>query len=190
MPALRARHRMMEQANDAVSRSVGPMSARPAIGPVRNLVVNVRPWARGRRNHSWKKTMVDCDPLDSTRQPPPILWTLGLLHGELRRLHGLALHDYLVLGALAEAGGRPVPVARLTAFLQESGHRMSALLKSLQAAGLIERDRRDGDRRTVEVTLTDAGRARFTDAEKTARAVLGRRLVRGRVATRRSPAPG
>lgn len=121
--------------------------------------------------------MIDCDPSDTTRRPPPILWGLGLLHGELRALHGLALHDYLILGALAEAKGRPVPVAQLTAFLQESGNRMSSLLKRLQAAGLIERDRRDGDRRTVEVTLTDAGRARFANAERTAHARLRQHLV-------------
>ncbi|MEU9449473.1 MarR family transcriptional regulator [Streptomyces sp. NPDC048277] len=89
----------------------------------------------------------------------------------------MSLHDHLVLGALAEARGRPVPVARLTEFLRESGNRMSALLKRLQAAGLIERERRAGDRRTVEVTLTDAGRARFADAERTAHARLRRHLV-------------
>ncbi|GGN17095.1 winged helix DNA-binding protein [Streptomyces fuscichromogenes] len=132
--------------------------------------------------------MIDRGPSDTTRQqPPPVLRTLGLLHGELRAQHGLSLHDYLVLGALAEAeaeaetGGGPVPapmpVARLTAILREPGNRMSFLLKGLQAAGLVERDRRAADRRTVEVTLTDAGRARFTGAESTARALLRRHLV-------------
>ncbi|MGW3815359.1 MarR family winged helix-turn-helix transcriptional regulator [Streptomyces sp. NPDC005046] len=122
--------------------------------------------------------MIDLDdPSGTARQPSPILWSLGLLHGELRTRHGLSLHDYLILGVLAEAAGRPVRVARLTAFLRESGTRMSSLLKSLQAAGLIERARRDGDRRTVEVTLTDAGRVRFADAERTAHAQLRGRLV-------------
>ncbi|GAA5028813.1 helix-turn-helix domain-containing protein [Streptomyces siamensis] len=134
--------------------------------------------------------MADRDPSDIAPQPPPILWVLGLLHGELRTVHGLALHDYLILGALAAAEGRPVPVARLTAFLGESGHRMSSLLKGLQAAGLIERERRDGDRRTVEVTLTDAGQTRFTDAEKTAQALLRPHLAPGRIAAQRSPARG
>ncbi|RPE46010.1 DNA-binding MarR family transcriptional regulator [Streptomyces sp. Ag109_O5-1] len=120
--------------------------------------------------------MTDRDPANTTRQPPSILWSLCLLHGELRAAHGLSLHDCIILGALAEAGGLPVPVTRLTAFLQESGTRMSALLKSLQAAGLIDRNRRDGDRRTVEVTLTETGRARLADAEKTAHVRLRRRL--------------
>ncbi|MFG3021168.1 MarR family winged helix-turn-helix transcriptional regulator [Streptomyces sp. NPDC048254] len=124
--------------------------------------------------------MSDSDPSDTTRRRlPTILLTLGHLHGELRALHGLSLHGYLVLGAVAEAEGRPVPVARLTAFLRESGSRMTSLLKGLQAAGLIERNRRDGDRRTVEVALTDAGHARFADAERTAQALLRRHLGPG-----------
>ncbi|MEV7324388.1 MarR family winged helix-turn-helix transcriptional regulator [Streptomyces sp. NPDC093970] len=122
--------------------------------------------------------MNDTDPSDGTRRrPSPILPALGHLHGELRAVHGLSLHGYLVLGAVAEAGDGPVPVARLTAFLQESGTRMTYVLKDLQAAGLVDRRRRAGDRRTVEVTLTDAGRARYADAERTARALLDRHLV-------------
>ncbi|MFJ8156640.1 MarR family winged helix-turn-helix transcriptional regulator [Streptomyces sp. NPDC094468] len=113
--------------------------------------------------------------------PSPILPVLGRLHGELRVRHGLTLLGYLVLGALAEAaaGEAPVSVARLTALLGESGTRMSALLGDLQRAGLVERERRAGDRRTVEVTLTDAGRARFAEAERTAQALLGRHPAHG-----------
>jgi hypothetical protein len=86
--------------------------------------------------------MIDCDPSDTTRRPPLILWSLGLLHGELRALHGLALHDYLILGALTEAKGRPVPLAQLTAFLQESGNRMSSfLLPQAPAGGRSDRTR-------------------------------------------------
>ncbi|MEU2771730.1 MarR family winged helix-turn-helix transcriptional regulator [Streptomyces sp. NPDC007162] len=120
--------------------------------------------------------MTDHVPADTPGQAPPVLWSLGLLHGESRAAHGLSLHDCLILGALAGAGSRPVPVTRLTAFLQESGTRMSSLLKSLQAAGLIERNRRSDDRRTVEVELTEAGRTRFADAERTARMRLARQL--------------
>ncbi|MFJ8009436.1 MarR family transcriptional regulator [Streptomyces fagopyri] len=113
------------------------------------------------------------------RQSPGILWTLGLLHGALRARHGLSLHGYLILGALAETAGGSAPVTELTAFLGESGDRMSYLLRGMQASGLIERDRRDRDRRTVQVTLTDAGRGTFADAERTAQAIVRRDLVPG-----------
>ncbi|MFD7606142.1 MarR family winged helix-turn-helix transcriptional regulator [Streptomyces mirabilis] len=101
------------------------------------------------------------------------------MHGELRVRHGLPLHDYLVLGSLAEAASGSVPVAQLAAFIQESGDRMSYLLRGLQAAGLIDRHRRAEDRRTVEVTLTDAGRARFAVAETTAQALMRQHLGPG-----------
>ncbi|MFF7212860.1 MarR family transcriptional regulator [Streptomyces sp. NPDC008238] len=119
----------------------------------------------------------DRDPEDAARRPPPVLYSLGLLHGELRARHRLSLHDHLVLGALAGAEDRTMPVVRLAAFLGEPAPRMALVLKGLEAAGLIERHRRDRDRRKVEVTLTEAGRARFADAERTARERLRRHLV-------------
>ncbi|MFE2579664.1 MarR family transcriptional regulator [Streptomyces sp. NPDC059378] len=86
----------------------------------------------------------------------------------------MSLHEYLVLGVVGAVGGQIVPVAELTASLKESGTRMTFVLKGLQASGLIERDRRAGDRRTVEVTLTRVGRARLAEAEGTARSWLRR----------------
>jgi len=118
--------------------------------------------------------MSDLGSTDTTRQSPSVLRSLGLLHGELRMLHGLSILDHLVLGAIAEAEGRAVPVAELTASLNESGSRVTFVLRGLQAAGLIERDRRAGDRRTVEVSLTDTGRARLGEAERIARTWLRR----------------
>ncbi|MFD7052139.1 MarR family winged helix-turn-helix transcriptional regulator [Streptomyces mirabilis] len=124
--------------------------------------------------------MIDYDWPDITRwQFPGVLRTLGIVHGELRVRHGLSLHDYLILGSLAEATSGSVPVAQLAAFLQESGDRMSYLLRGLQAAGLIDRHRRAEDGRTVEVTLTDAGRARFAVAETTAQALMRQHLGPG-----------
>ncbi|MFE0632720.1 MarR family transcriptional regulator [Streptomyces sp. NPDC058864] len=122
--------------------------------------------------------MTDRDPANTERQPPPaVVSSLALLHGELRARHRLSFHDYLVLGALAGAGERTMPVIRLTALLREPGTRTTAVLKGLEAAGLIERHRRDRDRRRVEVTLTEAGRARFADAERTAQERLRGHLL-------------
>ncbi|WP_329189554.1 MarR family transcriptional regulator [Actinacidiphila glaucinigra] len=121
--------------------------------------------------------MTDREPVDATRQPPPVLYELALLQGELPARHRLSLYDCLILGALAGAEGRAVPVVRLTAFLREPATRMSSQLRGLEAAGLIERHRRDRDHRRVEVTLTDAGRAAFADAERTARELLRAHLA-------------
>jgi DNA-binding MarR family transcriptional regulator len=126
--------------------------------------------------------MHDADSPTATRwEPARVLRTLGVLHGELRVRHGLSLHGYLTLGTLAEAatGSLPVTVAQLTASLRESGDRMSHVLRGLQAAGLVERDRREQDRRTVEVTLTEAGRAAWADAERTAQELVRRHFGYG-----------
>ncbi|MET7746754.1 MarR family transcriptional regulator [Streptomyces sp. NPDC005385] len=114
------------------------------------------------------------------------LWTLGHLHGELRKRHGLSLLDHLTLGFLAEEAGGSAPVAELKLFLGESGDRVSFLLKGLQRLGLVERSRRDLDRRTVRVTLTPAGRARFAEAESTAYSIVRRHLVAGPATARRA----
>ncbi|MEU8789564.1 MarR family transcriptional regulator [Streptomyces sp. NPDC048643] len=119
------------------------------------------------------------------RTPPHItgrdesrtLRALGHLHGELRTRHGLSLLDYLTLGFLAEAAGGSAPVAELKAFLGESGDRISYLLRGMQRLGLVERSRCDRDRRTVRVTLTPAGRARFADVERTANSIVRAHLV-------------
>jgi DNA-binding MarR family transcriptional regulator len=121
--------------------------------------------------------MTDRDPAQTPRQAPPILYSLGLLHGDLRALHGLSLHDCLVIGALAGAEDRPVPLVRLTALLRVSGTRMASLLAGLEEAGLVERSRGARDRRKIEVSLTEAGRTRFADAERAARERLRRHLV-------------
>ncbi|MFE9808604.1 MarR family transcriptional regulator [Streptomyces sp. NPDC005548] len=105
------------------------------------------------------------------------LRALGHLHGELRTRHGLSLLDYLTLGFLAEEAGGSAPVTELKVFLGESGDRVSYLLRGLQRLGLVERSRFDRDRRTVRVTLTPAGRARFADVEGTANSIVRTHLV-------------
>ncbi|MGW5176700.1 winged helix DNA-binding protein [Streptomyces sp. NPDC004082] len=124
--------------------------------------------------------MHDADsPAAARWEPARVLRTLGVLHGELRVRHGLSLHGYLALGTLAEAATGSMPVAQLTASLRESGDRMSYVLRGLQAAGLVERDRREQDRRTVDVSLTEAGRAAWADAEKTAQELVRRHFGYG-----------
>jgi len=68
---------------------------------------------------------------------------------------GLTYPQYLVLLVLWQRG--PQPVKALGSALQLDSGTLSPLLKRLEAAGLVRRERRTGDERSVLVTLTPAG---------------------------------
>jgi len=69
---------------------------------------------------------------------------------------GLTYPQYLVLLVLWEE--KSITVRRLGQRLQLDSGTLSPLLKRLEAAGHVRRDRSPTDERSVEVTLTDAGR--------------------------------
>lgn len=68
---------------------------------------------------------------------------------------GLTYPQYLVLLVLWERG--PVPVKDVAAALQLDYGTLSPLLKRLEAAGLIRRERRPDDERSVRLVLTEEG---------------------------------
>jgi DNA-binding MarR family transcriptional regulator len=68
---------------------------------------------------------------------------------------GLTYPQYLVLLVLWQHG--PVPVKELGAALQLDYGTLTPLVKRLEAAGLVRRERRADDERSVLVSLTDAG---------------------------------
>jgi DNA-binding MarR family transcriptional regulator len=82
----------------------------------------------------------------------PVLEPLGLTHPQ-----------YLVMLALWQQD--PRSVKELGAALQLEPATLSPLLKRLEASGLIDRRRSAADERRLDVTLTEAGRARRSRAE-------------------------
>ncbi|MEW2545061.1 MarR family transcriptional regulator [Streptomyces sp. NPDC047002] len=70
---------------------------------------------------------------------------------------GLTYPQYLVLLALWERDG--VPVKNLRAALQLDYGTLTPLLKRLEAAGLLRRQRQADDERTVRIALTPEGAA-------------------------------
>jgi MarR family transcriptional regulator, organic hydroperoxide resistance regulator len=76
---------------------------------------------------------------------------------------GITYPQYLVLMALWERDG--VSVRQLSERLRLDYGTLSPLLKRLQAAGLIRRERRAEDERSVTVSLTEAGRGLRTRAD-------------------------
>ena len=76
---------------------------------------------------------------------------------------GLTHPQYLVMLALWQHA--PVSVKDLSRMLQLDPGTLSPLLKRLQAAGLIRRERDQDDERSLAITLTDTGTALRAEAE-------------------------
>jgi DNA-binding MarR family transcriptional regulator len=80
----------------------------------------------------------------------------GWYRDQLEEL-GLTYPQYLVMRLLWQRG--PSPVKDLAVALQLDYGTLSPLLKRLEAAGLVSRERRPDDERSVQIALTDAGEA-------------------------------
>ena len=91
----------------------------------------------------------------------PLLEPMGLTHPQ-----------YLVMLALWEDS--PLTVKRLSELLQLDPGTLSPLLKRLEAAGYVRRERAAHDERALAVTLTDSGRALRREALKIPPAVVER----------------
>jgi DNA-binding MarR family transcriptional regulator len=83
----------------------------------------------------------------------PVLEPLGLTHPQ-----------YLVMLALWQHG--PLSVKELSGLLQLDPGTLSPLLKRLEAAGLLRRERDARDQRNLALALTDKGRALRAQAER------------------------
>src|SRR6476660_9520627 len=77
---------------------------------------------------------------------------------------GLTHPQYLVMLALWQHG--PLSVKDLSGLLQLDPGTLSPLLKRLEAAGLLRRERDPKDQRNLALALTDEGRALREKAEK------------------------
>lgn len=77
---------------------------------------------------------------------------------------GLTHPQYLVMLALWQHG--PLSVKSLSRLLQLDPGTLSPLIKRLEAAGLLRRDRDPRDERALAIALTDEGRALRLQAER------------------------
>jgi DNA-binding MarR family transcriptional regulator len=91
----------------------------------------------------------------------PVLEPLGLTHPQ-----------YLVMLALWQHG--PLSVKELSGFLQLDPGTLSPLLKRLEAANLLRRERDPKDQRNLALALTDKGKALRSEAEKIPAGIIER----------------
>lgn len=85
---------------------------------------------------------------------------------------GITYPQYLVLLVLWERGS--IKIKDLGAALALDYGTLSPLVKRMESAGLVRRERQPNDERTVVVTLTDAGRALEPQARRMLAAVIVR----------------
>ncbi len=71
--------------------------------------------------------------------------------------HNLTVSQFGVLEALYHLG--PMPVGQLAGKILRSSANLTLVVDNLVKRGLAARERRPDDRRTVEISLTDDGRA-------------------------------
>jgi DNA-binding MarR family transcriptional regulator len=89
----------------------------------------------------------------------------GRLIDELKAEVDLPMTWYDVLFHLQEAPGRRLRMRELTKSVVISKSGLTGLVDRMEKAGLLRREMPANDRRAVEVTLTDAGRQRFEEAD-------------------------
>jgi DNA-binding MarR family transcriptional regulator len=85
---------------------------------------------------------------------------------------GLTYPQYLVMLVLWEEG--ELPVKKLGEHLRLDSGTLSPLLKRLEAAGLLRRERDPKDQRNLALALTDKGRALRAEAEKIPAGIVAR----------------
>ncbi|KOU33966.1 MarR family winged helix-turn-helix transcriptional regulator [Streptomyces sp. WM6378] len=87
------------------------------------------------------------------------------LRGRATRTPGaLSLTHARALRILAEEG--PLPIGRLAATTETTGAATTQLVNGLATAGYVTRERPPGDKRSVLVALTPAGRHRHEERER------------------------
>ncbi len=85
---------------------------------------------------------------------------------------GLTHPQYLVMLALWQHG--PLSVKSLSRLLQLDPGTLSPLIKRLEVAGLLRRDRDPRDERALAIALTDEGRALRKQAERIPAGIVDR----------------
>lgn len=98
------------------------------------------------------------------------------LERELGERHGLGVSEFEVLERLVEDGREAHRVQELARATYLSQSALSRVIGRLERDGLVTRSICEVDRRGVYVSLTEAGRARYTAARATHRAVLAASL--------------
>ncbi|GAA2042388.1 MarR family transcriptional regulator [Catenulispora yoronensis] len=96
----------------------------------------------------------------------------GDLGAELARRHGLGLSEYRALGHLAAAEKGELRMSELATAVGLNQSSVTRLATRLYDAGYAVRDLCPDDKRGIYAVITDAGRTRHAEAQRTYRRTL------------------
>jgi DNA-binding MarR family transcriptional regulator len=99
---------------------------------------------------------------------------LGRLVDELKAEVGMPVTWYDVLLHLAEVEGGRLRMRQLARAVLLSKSGLTTLVDRMADAGLVRREIPPGDRRSIDVVLTDEGRRRFEEAAEVHRSGIDR----------------
>lgn len=100
----------------------------------------------------------------------------GLLMGGINERFGLPPAQFDILLRLVRTPGHRMPMTRLAKEAAFTSGGFTKVADRMEAAGLVERERSDDDRRVIYVTLTESGRD-LADRAREAGAEILRRVV-------------
>ena len=98
-----------------------------------------------------------------------LLRTTAVLYGEFDRVlkhHGLSEPQYNLLRILRGIGGCGAPCTEIGSRMISRVPDVTRLVDRLEAAGLVERCRISGDRRVVQINITEKGLKRLADMDE------------------------
>lgn len=82
---------------------------------------------------------------------------LGALDRQLRGDYGISHDDYRVLATLSRAAGKRARMSEMATTLTFSPSRLTHAIRRFESAGWVKRTTTSGDRRGVDVELTEDG---------------------------------
>ena len=93
------------------------------------------------------------------------------------QVHGPQLSEYAIISALSDAPGLRLRMSEIAEAVVQSRSRLTHTAGRLEKRGWVQREACLGDRRGVELVLTDAGRAEIARMEPTHVASVRNNLV-------------
>ncbi|MTD55801.1 MarR family winged helix-turn-helix transcriptional regulator [Amycolatopsis pithecellobii] len=100
-----------------------------------------------------------------------------VLEDDMIRANGVSMTEFAALATLCRAPGQQLRMSELAAATGLTPSRITRVVDTLRAHGLVTKERHDTDARGTIAVLTAAGRERFKTADPAYLAIARRRIL-------------